>query len=505
MIFKYLKGRCYFMNRAQRIELLKKVDFGDIDGYGDPNLEQYFLDNDYWNRLTDEKTFFVIGRKGTGKSSVYRMINELSYNKGFIIENKDFGDFPFEKLLQLDDKNFAKPNQYQSIWENLILNIFTKSITDHPVSDDNNNQYFEQLNVYAETCLGNIVEMHKDVVSRTTRTTLGLHSNFLDGNHEVEKTLLIGSGENNLSIINATLENLIINYFITCSDERRIIIQFDRLDDNYNQYQSLEQYYHAIISLFKVVYHLNQEFRSKRIINAKIILYLRSDILKEIGKRDAESARWDDFSVTINWAITNRDDWEHAKLLQMINKRIAVTLKDESVNFETIFDTIDIDLRNQKNVCQNVFQYMVERTMHRPRDLIQFCKYIQKEVKETNKLYFRTIKNAEKEYCYWLVNSELANEINPILKNTEVVYDLLKLLGKRPFSLSDFNERYRSVRGIELSSEQLAYYLYDVGIILNIDTFSKPVKIRSSFRNRGRLDRNMKMIIHPGVWTGINT
>ena len=33
-----------------------------------------------------------------------------------------------------------------------------------------------------------------------------------------------------------------------------------------------------------------------------------------------------------------------------------------------------------------------------PRDLIQFCKYVQKEVSETGTLFFRTIKNAEKNY-----------------------------------------------------------------------------------------------------------
>ena len=432
------------------------------------------------------------------------MINELSYNKGFIIINKDFGDFPFERLLQLDDEDFTKPNQYQSIWENLILNIFAKAITDFPVACDNNNQYFEELNNYAKACLGDIVEMHKEVVTRTTKTSVGLHSDFLDGSHEIGKSLSIGSGENNISMINATLETLIINYFLTCSEYRKIIIQFDRLDDNYNQYQSLEQYYQAIISLFKVVYHLNQGFRSKKITNAKIVLYLRSDIYKELGKRDAESARWDDFEVTINWTIVNRSDWEHAKLLQMINKRISVSLHDEQISFQTIFDSNEIDLHNRNGARQNVFQYIIERTMHRPRDLIQFCKYIQKEAKETNALYFRTIKNAEKEYCYWLVNSELANEINPILKNTEAVYDLLKLLGSRPFSLSDFNDRYKAVRGITLPSEDLAYYLYDVGIILNIDPSSNPVYMRSSFRNKGRLDRNMKIMVHPGVWVGIN-
>lgn len=65
--------------------------------------------------------------------------------------------------------------------------------------------------------------------------------------------------------------------------------------------------------------------------------------------------------------------------------------------------------------------------MHRPKDLIQLCKYIQKECSESDTLYFRTIKNAEKKYADWLVNSEISNEINPIIKDTDLLYELLKL------------------------------------------------------------------------------
>lgn len=493
------------MTRRERIELLRRVDFGDIDGYGDPNLEEYFLDNDYWETVVNGKTYFVTGRKGTGKSSVYRMIKEQGRDKGVRVENKDFGDFPFERLLQLDDNSFGKPNQYQSIWENLILNVFATTIAHTDACNDSENSYFQQIQLYVNNCIGNdIVEMHRVVIERTNKTSAGLNFRFIEGGHEVGKTLSIGDGINNISSINSALESLIINYFMTCPEKAKVIIQFDRLDDNYNQYQKLDQYYHAIISLFKVVYHLNQEFRLRKINNAKVILYLRSDIFKELGKLDAESARWSDFCKEIDWAIVNRYDWSHSKLLQMINKRIYVSLKSENVGFEEIFDKEDINLKSRNGKAYDVFQYMIERTMHRPRDLIQFCKFVQKEVIDTNTLYFRTIKNAEKEYGHWLVSSELANEINPILKNTDTLFDLLKLIGSKPFSLSDFNDRYRSVSNIGMESEALIYYLYDTGIIQNIDTSKKPVKFRSSYRNKGKLDRNMKMIIHPGVWTGIN-
>ncbi len=321
---------------------------------------------------------------------------------------------------------------------------------------------------------------------------------------ECDNQISISDGSNNISAINSVLKKEIINYFKTCSEERKILLQFDRLDDNYNQYQNLEQYYQAIISLFKVVYQLNQELRADGIINAKVILYLRSDIIRELGKKDAESARWEDFCLEINWSIVNKSDWNNSMLLKMINKRIEKSNIDSSLSFEKVFDKQKIDLSNMKGKKYDVFKYIVEKTMHRPRDVIQFCKYIQQEVIKTNKLYFRTIKDAEKRFGFWLINSELANEINPILKNTESLYEMLKRLGKNSFTIDEFFDKHKEFQEIHMEPYKLACYLYDIGVFINIDYNSKPVKLYSSFRNKGRLDRNLKIIIHPGVWSGLN-
>ena len=146
--------------------LIKKIDFGEIDGYGDPNLEKYFLDNGYWDKIINDKIFFVVGKKGTGKSSIYQMIERESLNKGCIVINKDFGEFPFEKLLKLQDDNFSKPNQYQTIWKNVIFNLFVQAISKLP---EENNIYYDEIKSYNDSFLGNAIELHKDIVSRATK------------------------------------------------------------------------------------------------------------------------------------------------------------------------------------------------------------------------------------------------------------------------------------------------------------------------------------------------
>ena len=87
---------------------------------------------------------------------------------------------------------------------------------------------------------------------------------------------------------------------------------------------------------------------------------------------------------------------------------------------------------------------------------------------------------------------------------------MIKRIGSRPFSLSDFNERYKTVDDLVLSSEELAAFLYDIGMLQNV-TYTKNrygeerADYRSIIRNSGGWDRNMKMVVHPGVWKGLNT
>ncbi|MEA5047921.1 MAG: hypothetical protein VB034_04840 [Eubacteriales bacterium] len=316
------------MDNIQAKKVLEEINFGDIDGFGDPNLERYFLDSDYWNRIIESDKYFVIGRKGTGKSAIYRIIKEQGEQNGHIVENTDFGEFPFERLLNLDDNDFSAPNQYQSIWKHLILNLFSQMITRNNSADESNVHYKEIL-LYVEKCIGkNVLDLHKESMHMVQKTSLGLQLTHTAIGHEFENTESFGINTNNITRLNSHLQRTIEQYLVSCDHEVKFIIQFDRLDDNYNQYQNLDKYFQAIISLFKVVYEINQKYRQKSINNAKIVLYLRSDILLQLAKRDAESARWDAFRLDINWAVVNRDDWNNPMLLQMINKRIAASLSN---------------------------------------------------------------------------------------------------------------------------------------------------------------------------------
>ena len=491
------------------VEQLRKIDFGEIDGYGDPNLEKYFLDNGYWEQIVNDKVFFVVGKKGTGKSAIFRMIENESSKKGAIVVNKDFGEFPFEKLLTLNDDSFSKPNQYQTIWKSVIFNLFIQAIAKLTVE---NNDYYRQIVAYRDMFLGDAIDLHKDIVSKTTKKegNLSLQNIIggvggIGGSFGSETYQSYKLCNENITIVNSRLSDLIVNYLITTASESKIIIQFDRLDDNYNQYQAIEEYYQAIISLFKVVYNFNQLLRSKNIVNAKVVLYIRSDIIKAIASRDAESARWDDFRFDLNWRVNNMREANQSDLYKMVEKRIHASGREfVGKTFNDIFD-IDAKTRKACNI-RDLFKSLVLQTLFRPRDLICLLKTLQKEILRAGKFEEPVYKETLKKYSNWLVNTEIANEINPVLRDDyKYVIELLRLCGSKEISVKVFTERYNSVKHtFNLNPLDLLEYLYGVGIIENTWKDKNGTTMhRSIFRNEGDFDRNLQLRIIPSVWSGL--
>lgn len=485
------------------IEKINQIDFGEIDGYGDPNLEKYFLDNGYWSKIVDSNVFFVVGKKGTGKSSVYRMIEQASLSKGCVVINKDFGEFPFEKLLSLQDDNFAKPNQYQTIWRNVIYNLFIQAIASLP---DESNEYYKEIKCYKEMFLGNALDLHKEIISKAVKSqgNLLVHGSGIG----IEKSFQCDFryNDDNITTINSTLFKLLENYFITTTADVKIVIQFDRLDDNYNQYQDLEEYYQAIISLFKVVYNYNQSLRAKAVKNAKVVLYIRSDIMKAMAVRDAESARWDDFRIDLDWRVNNLKEIYDSDLYKIVMKRIEVSCPEISrKDFSDIF-VVESDVKKDYHV-HDLFKSLILQTLFRPRDLIKLLKTLQSNILNKRMLNSAVYGDALKRYSNWLVNTELANEINPVLQGDySYVIELLRLCGSRNLSVKIFTERYNSIKhDFIMKPLELLNYLYGVGIIENIWRNNSTGKYmhRSIFRNEGDFDRNLGFRIIPAVWNGL--
>jgi hypothetical protein len=148
---------------------------------------------------------------------------------------------------------------------------------------------------------------------------------------------------------------------------------------------------------------------------------------------------------------------------------------------------------------------MIHRSFHRPRDLIQFCIKIQEQVKVSNDLSYKQIENAEKEYSLWLLG-EIENEIGYKIKDTKLLYEFLRELGSRDYSITDFKLKYqRFSTSLGIDYEELLNYLYSVGIILNVNYLSNGRReIFSITRNdKSVFNQDLRIMTHQGFYKGI--
>ena len=103
----------------------------------------------------------------------------------------------------------------------------------------------------------------------------------------------------------------------------------------------------------------------RQIRNLKIIVALRSDVIERSIQENTDSGfqreKFRDKLVTI--------EWTEKQLKELINKRISSTFRRKySPQRQVLFEDIFV----QKVRNQHPFDYMVERTLLRPRDLIAF-------------------------------------------------------------------------------------------------------------------------------------
>lgn len=498
-----------------KIESIININFGDIDGMYDPNLESYFIDRNYWNKIIDGYRFFIIGRKGTGKSALYKWIKSTSEQTGNLCHNILFNEFPFNKLLELKDDSFFKPNQYQTICKNMILSEFANIICIDAQHIDN--EYFSNLQYYNNMVNSNsLQDCFRQSVTSTNQNSGELAFNILSLNKGSEKSEVFNFETMNLSIINTKLEYNIINYLKIYPFTKKFLIQIDGIDENYTQLSAqsniLDDYFQFVISLLKTTYTINQKLHNECADIGKCLIYLRSDIFFSIHKLDAESARWEQQTEHLNWAIQKGTSWENNDLRKLINTRISTSIPElqsqDTIN--VLFNPYDIHLttrssRNNKRfvLVTNLFEYIVNRTFHRPRDVIQFFIKIQDSIKSTNTLTWKDFKSGEREYSLWFL-SEITNEISPKIKNTESLFTMLRNVGSKPLSISRFKSIYSKYEHeIGYDTTELLRYLYDLAVIYNINDNGE---VFSSIRNdRSRLNPDIKICLHPGFWTGLYT
>ena len=201
----------------------------------------------------------------------------------------------------------------------------------------------------------------------------------------------------------------------------RIIISIDDLDRSWLSSSDIRyDFINALLEAFRELLDVK---------SVKILISIRTDILMGIYNK---TLRQDEKDQSLIYSVS----WSKDEIRQIIDMRINHLIKNKykSSRAITMRDIFDFDINNV-----HADDYILDRTMLRPRDAISFVNYCLKECDGTVSINQDVVLMAEEKF-FSSRKRALVSEWVTIYKNIADYIDSLSLLKEHEFSLKSIAE-----------------------------------------------------------------
>lgn len=450
--------------------------------------KDYFFYNREIKQIVEHNKYYVIGRKGIGKTSISEHLLSLNGPKIFS-EKLNFKNFPFNELYEFYNDKFPPPNQYNTIWKYIIYSSVAKLMVTN-----------ESIDSELRTLLSKIYKPEPiKSLERTVNNWTSAKGGFTILGTGVTFGITKETKNKNDSWLQRVndLEDIINQY---CDDSTYYII-FDELDEDYRNMNidEIGQYKNLLTSLYKAVQ--NVIICTNKKIKIKPIVFLRDDIYNLIN--DSDKTKWQDILVQI--------EWDKEKLKKLIAHRISV---DANLKFDLNFDEVWGLLFNDESVQTtnryvDAFDYISKSTHLRPRDYIKYLQVCAEETLQENRGHIKgeTIKYVDRAFSNYL-KSEITDEIFPIIPDINIIFQIISNIRKQAFDYDEFKEhfdKYLASGEIKVNKniDEVLRQLYNFSIIGNQHSSQNDVYFFKYMQTNMTFNSNEKIVIHRGLFKAL--
>lgn len=503
------------------MDILNWIDVGKVSAERDDNLSEYFFDNGVLkNVIESPSSFLILGRKGAGKTAVFKYLSENKdryLNKQDILIPLSFEDYNWNIHSLLVDTNKAQSLAYKQSWRFVIL---VECIKAYKEWFDNNNKKLPKKLDNANRLLEKLFDSPVPSISKLVgRKILSLSGISLprggleldDGDIESieikggdisfdevknDKTLqqhLSENIENLIGYLDDTLKN-------TDDDCPKIFLCFDRVDEAWDDvsYNSSKP---VIAGLVTASDSITAQYKG----TIRPIVFLREDIFDVLSINDANKLR-EDCGALLHWKKESLSNL----MLHRINYYAQLGGAETVDSIDGMFDKKEMRQRTRP------FNFLLKRTMMRPRDLISIMGRVIKTMKENaddpfaeekavyEKLEAESIYAAEPGYSDWL-KQELLDEWNVQMPIISKLFDAIQNNTCTNFTKSELNTELQNLNVTLAAGDVLNHikFLFDNSIIGFKLGSSNEWRFKCFYPAQGFLDSTVYRV-HEGLVRALN-
>ena len=324
------------------------VDFGAPAAERDieRGLEDYFVESGAYNRVKSGAKRVVIGGRGIGKSAIFQVLARRERDAGSFVIELTPEDYSYELLTQTmasqSSGSWAKQGAYAAAWKYLIYVLIMKEVSVHRIR-------------LGKGTGGEIYRYVRDNHHSQQASKLAALVSYL------KRMEGIKLGPYEATARARELERLYkleeIHHLLPAlrdiASRRRIIVLVDELDRGWDSSEDARAF---VAGLFQACISVNSLHD-----NLRVYMSLRQELYEDIPELYDDAQKYRDLIETVRW--------DSGPLLTLIANRIRHSLpalvgRDDQGCWDVLFD---------RGSGSESFQYMIDRTLYRPREIIQFC------------------------------------------------------------------------------------------------------------------------------------
>jgi hypothetical protein len=440
---------------------LSEINFGKAEAEAELTTRSGYLlevfDDfiDAIKKIESDDSFLVVGRKGTGKSAIAKVLS---------FEDTDHS-LKFAKTLNSSDlKLGGLVHQDKSITEVGIFHWLLLVSLVELILKCERISYFKEyklLQEFLDKNAGYIKVNGKELIDEITRysgnVSIEALSKIMEARYGKSLEKEFKSKKAPFYKIIPNLEKLLITVlslpemsgtsFKIFIDDVDVIFQQDLIGDKFSEF-------------LRLVRDLNTKTFNNPSINIRVIVFVRPDQLQKLQNQPDVAKILQSYNVSLRWYshsgfIENEDD---IPLKKMINRRISNSL-GQNVKMDPwdyLFDRASFE--------GSSFKYVLDRTMYRPRDLINLLNCLKERYGDKSLPITKTYFDKSIEYYSSILGEEIQNEIvMSFNEETESILDILRDL-EVEFTFDEFKVLHQR-EGILMDPVEILEILYMHGVV----------------------------------------
>lgn len=330
---------------------LTKLNFGAPAAERDValGLVDYFVESEAYKRLASRTKTIVLGNRGSGKSAIFKILADRAKKTGSLVLELNPDHYSYEMLSSVlrseNEGSWAKHGAFTSSWKYLVLVRVMQSLTatGPRLKTGSAAKVYHFLRDHIEGQQDNPIAVLISYLKRIEGFKIG----SVEASVKTKELAKLYKLEE-LEVLLPCIRDLL--------DKRPLVVLVDELDKGWDNSEDAKAF---VSGLFQAAVWLNE-------LSPRLTVYisLRQELYDSIPALYDDTQKHRDLIETIRW--------DESSLLAVAAQRIKHSFPElKELPNSDAWNAVYAETLRYRNAQS--FNYMVDRTLYRPRELIQFC------------------------------------------------------------------------------------------------------------------------------------